>query len=217
MSIQSINSSGSGAVYPLQPGNINVLPTTYQKESQDAAKTVGEYMIRSGQFTIDPNQIWKLAFNAGNNIPEDVQKAAQYILDNPDVLAIIEKRNGVDNALTSDINSFLQAGEGKINFDKNTPLSDKYPMDKDEAATTMEAYRKDKQLSEIDTNKLFELATNRYGGVPDDLQRAAIYTLKHTKELYLEGVARMAEFMPREKFPRQAGEEPYFLKRRFYP
>ncbi|CAJ9006272.1 Uncharacterised protein [Burkholderia pseudomallei] len=58
--------------------------------AQSAAGALGSYMSQNGISTVDPNRLYQLAMNPPSGTPEDVSKAAKFMLADPDVFRQLE-------------------------------------------------------------------------------------------------------------------------------
>ncbi len=176
----------------LQPVRPAVMPrSTLGERAENEAGTLAAYMNAKGMKVIDVNQLYNLSNNKGGAVPPDVQQAAKFMLQHPEIYKKIETADvkGADGI--SGVGNMNKAAQGLINFDQPTlqpvrpavmPRSTLGERAENEAGT-LAAYMNAKGMKVIDVNQLYNLSNNKGGAVPPDVQQAAKFMLQHP-EIY---------------------------------
>ena len=178
------------AVMPIMIG-IPASRPAIQSTAEQASGAIAGYMHQNGIDCLDPNQLYALANNKGGNVPPEVQKAAAFMLSNPEVYRQIETSDVAGADGKSGVWNFDKAAQGNIPFGSQGPRSgevwassaQEYGADTSEgaekAAGALGAYMHAHGMRGLDVNTLYALATNKGGNVPAEVQEAAGFMLKH--------------------------------------
>ena len=97
---------------PMMPTSRSVEPLADQ--AQGAAGTLGAYMHDKGMTKVDVNELYALSNNKTGDVPADVQKAATFMLKNPEIYEKIETSDvsGADGI--AGVNNFDKAAQGSL-------------------------------------------------------------------------------------------------------
>ncbi|WP_425258762.1 hypothetical protein ACPOLB_24960 [Rubrivivax sp. RP6-9] len=176
---------------PTELGNvINRLEraTDRFERAENEAGTLGAYMRDKGIKTLDVNQLYNLSNNKGGKVPEDVQQAAKFMLQNPDIYKKIETSDVAGADGISGVANFDKAAQGLTKFDQPIgiarptvapmPQPNLAERAKDEAGA-LAAYMNANGMKKLDVNQLYNLSNNKGGNVPPDVQQAAKFMLQH--------------------------------------
>ncbi|RIV44710.1 hypothetical protein D2W70_29030, partial [Burkholderia pseudomallei] len=82
--------------------------------AQSAAGALGSYMSQNGISTVDPNRLYQLAMNPPSGTPEDVSKAAKFMLADPDVFRQLETHDAAGADGISGVANFQWAAQGGL-------------------------------------------------------------------------------------------------------
>jgi hypothetical protein len=139
-------------------------------EASSAAGTLASYMKQNGIENVDLKDLSNLAENKSGDVPEGVQKAAKYMLENPDQYEQIEThdQSGLDGK--SGVSNFEWAAQGGSNGGQ---------MDAQSASGTLASYMDQNGIQKLDMNDLYKLSENKSGDEPEGVQNAAEYMLEN--------------------------------------
>ncbi|WP_414440824.1 hypothetical protein [Burkholderia sp. 22PA0106] len=175
--------------------------------TQSAAGALASYMSQNNIGSMDPNALYQLAQNPPAGTPPDVQNAAKFMLQNPDVFKAIETHDvagadgvagqgdmqwaaqgGADN-VASGAGGAGGAGDttgaGDVGGDSTTAgdgsgaASGGAPMTMQSAAGALAAYANQNGMSTVDPNALYQMAMNPKSGESQDVQNAAKFMLQN--------------------------------------
>ena len=175
---------------PIEMGNvIGRLETAANRfeRAGDEAGTLAAYMRDKGIKTMDVNQLYNLSNNKGGKVPEDVQQAAKFMLQNPDIYKQIETSDVAGADGISGLANFDKAAQGLTKFEPratitSSPRQNLAERAEDEAGA-LAAYMNANGMKKLDVNQLYNLSNNKSGNVPPDVQQAAKFMLQHP-EIY---------------------------------
>ncbi|MCW0096444.1 hypothetical protein OIV54_20095, partial [Burkholderia pseudomallei] len=89
--------------------------------AQSAAGALGSYMSQNGISTVDPDKLYQLAMNPSSGTPEDVSKAAKFMLDHPDIFRKLETHDVAGADGISGVGNFQWAAQGGLDSDSAAP------------------------------------------------------------------------------------------------
>ena len=98
-------------------GNVPVTPVAVaasENDAQSAAGALAGYMHENGINTLDPNQLYQLAYNPHANTPPGVSAAAAYMLQDSDAFNQIETHDVAGADGIAGANDFDWAAEGGL-------------------------------------------------------------------------------------------------------
>ncbi|MCU9952136.1 MULTISPECIES: hypothetical protein [Burkholderia] len=161
--------------------------------AQSAAGALASYMSQNKMSAVDPDLLYKFAMNPSSGTPEDVSKAAKFMLDHPDTYQKIETHDVAGADGISGIGNFQWAAQGgldsgsaartadtgsaeEVKLGSQTEINDA-PMTAQSAAGALGSYMSQNGLSTVDPNRLYQLAMNPSSGTPGDVSKAAKFML----------------------------------------
>ncbi|CAJ5069524.1 Uncharacterised protein [Burkholderia pseudomallei] len=181
--------SSGGADAAGGDAQINDAPMT----AQSAAGALGSYMSQNGISTVDPDKLYQLAMNPSSGTPEDVSKAAKFMLDHPDIFRKLETHDVAGADGISGVGNFQWAAQGGLDSDSAAPTDgtgsaekvglrgdaqgEAAPMTAQSAAGALGSYMSQNGISTVDPNRLYQLAMNPPSGTPEDVSKAAKFML----------------------------------------
>ncbi len=161
--------------------------------AQSAAGALGSYMSQNGISTVDPDKLYQLAMNPSSGTPEDVSKAAKFMLDHPDIFRKLETHDVAGADGISGVGNFQWAAQGGLDSDSAAPTDgtgsaekvglrgdaqgEAAPMSAQSAAGALGSYMSQNGISTVDPNRLYQLAMNPPSGTPEDVSKAAKFML----------------------------------------
>ncbi|NRD81949.1 hypothetical protein FG484_04190 [Burkholderia pseudomallei] len=161
--------------------------------AQSAAGALGSYMSQNGISTVDPDKLYQLAMNPSSGTPEDVSKAAKFMLDHPDTFRKLETHDVAGADGISGVGNFQWAAQGGLDSDSAAPTDgtgsaekvglrgdaqgEAAPMSAQSAAGALGSYMSQNGISTVDPNRLYQLAMNPPSGTPEDVSKAAKFML----------------------------------------
>ncbi|RFS73126.1 hypothetical protein D0T98_17775 [Burkholderia pseudomallei] len=161
--------------------------------AQSAAGALGSYMSQNGISTVDPDKLYQLAMNPSSGTPEDVSKAAKFMLDHPDIFRKLETHDVAGADGISGVGNFQWAAQGGLDSDSAAPTDgtgsaekvglrgdaqgEAAPMTAQSAAGALGSYMSQNGISTVDPNRLYQLAMNPPSGTPEDVSKAAKFML----------------------------------------
>jgi hypothetical protein len=118
-------------------------------------------------------------------VPEDVQKAAEFMVKNPDVYKAIETKDVAGADGISARNNFDKAAQGLVAFNQaaaDTPtVASKLTLAQQtkNASGTLAAYMRTDNVGTVDMNQLYAIAHNSDRQTSKDVSDAAAFMLKN--------------------------------------
>jgi hypothetical protein len=161
-----------------------------ESPAMQAAGAIAGFMHQNGLDTMDANKLFAMARNDKGEVSKAVQKAASMLLAAPKLFQAIDShgRPGADGK--APLHNFDQSAQGRvpdieINIGAGGSAGDGVQgdagsaTDMQSAAGTLGAHMRQAGIEVMDPNKLYELATDKDGNVPEDVQQAAKFMLSH--------------------------------------
>nr|WP_206956652.1 hypothetical protein [Trinickia acidisoli] len=162
--------------------------------AQSAAGALAGYMQQNGINTLDPNQLYQMAYNPAAGTPSAVTDAAKFMLENPDTFNQIETHDvsGADGIAGA--NDFDWAAQGGLSDASNTGdtaiLDDassfedsadesSEPMDAQSASGALAAYMNTQSIWSLDPNQLYQMAYNPSASTSSEVSDAAKFMLEN--------------------------------------
>lgn len=184
-SVAEVASVNSSKTAPTTTGKLIDAATAEQAKSASGA--LGAYMHSNNIDTVDVNKLYAIANNTTGQVPVDVQKAAEFMIKNPDVYKAIETSDvsGADGI--SARANFDKAAQGMVAFDQpaaatvTATAASKLSVAQQgkNAAGTLAAYMRTDNISAVDMNKVYAIANNSDCETSQDVRDAAAFMLKN--------------------------------------
>lgn len=146
--------------------------------AQSAAGALAGYMNQNGINTLNPDQLYQIAYNPKAGTPPDVSAAAKFMLQNPDVFNQIETHDvsGADGIAGE--NDFDWAAEGGLDDAASTQdggdtTSGDAQMSVQSAAGALSSYMSQNSVWTLTPNQLYQMAYNPQAGTLPTVSQAA--------------------------------------------
>ncbi|SDI40391.1 hypothetical protein [Paraburkholderia phenazinium] len=149
--------------------------------AQSASGALAGYMQQNNIGSLDPNQLYQMAYNPAPGTPSDVSEAAQYMLQNPDTFNQIETHDvpGADGIAGA--NDFDWAAQGGLGNVPATPVAVAASQtDAQSASGALAGYMHDNGINTLDPNQLYQIAYNPQANTPPGVSAAAAYMLQNS-------------------------------------
>ena len=184
-SVAEVASVNNSKTAPTTTGKLIDAATAEQAKSASGA--LGAYMHSNNIDTVDVNKLYAIANNATGQVPVDVQKAAEFMIKNPNVYKAIETSDvpGADGI--SARANFDKAAQGMVAFDQpaagtaTATAASKLSLAQQgkNASGTLAAYMRTDNISAVDMNKVYAIANNSNCKTSKDVRDAAAFMLKN--------------------------------------
>jgi hypothetical protein len=149
--------------------------------AQSASGALAGYMHDNGINTLDPNQLYQMAYNPAPGTPSDVSAAAQYMLQNADTFNQIETHDVAGADGIAGANDFDWAAQGGLGDVPATPVSVAAAQaDAQGAAGALAGYMHDNGINTLNPDQLYQLAYNPKASTPPGVSAAAAYMLQNS-------------------------------------
>ncbi|GLU31334.1 hypothetical protein WKR88_15115 [Trinickia caryophylli] len=149
-------------------------------DTQSAAGALAGYMHENGINTLNPDQLYQLAYNPKDGTPSAVSAAAKFMLQNPDVFNQIETHDVAGSDGIASANDFDWAAQGEIGDVQPSAASSKAAqMDTQGASGALAGYMHENGIHTLTPGQLYQLAYNPREGTPPDVSAAAAYMLQN--------------------------------------
>jgi tellurite resistance-related uncharacterized protein len=160
--------------------------TQQSDETQSASGAIAAYMHQNGVHDTDPNQIYQWAINRDGDVPPQVQKGARFMLAHPDIFDQISNHDGPGANGKTCVNNFDAAAEGEIpglegSSGKPGGAEGMESMPPARASGVLAGFLHSRGIEKIDVNGLSDLARDKGGDVPENVQQAAASMLARPK------------------------------------
>ena len=166
--------------------------------AQSASGALASYMHENGINTLDPNQLYQMAYNPKAGTPSAVSDAAKFMLANPDTFNQIETHDVAGSDGIAGVNDFDWAAQGGLSSASNSggdaasmddmtdfgSMSDSAgdtgaPMDAQSASGAIAACMREQGAWTVDPNKLYQMAYNPPAGTTAEDSAAAKFMLSN--------------------------------------
>jgi len=164
--------------------------------AQGAAGALAAYMHQHGSGTLDPNQLYQMAYSPEAGTPSEVSDAAKFMLSNPDVFNQIETHDVAGSDGIAGVNDFDWAAQGGLTdtsttgntsstndaafMDANATIGDAgTPLDAQSASGALGAYLHEQDIGKLDPNQLYQMAYHPANGTPSEVSAAAKFMLSN--------------------------------------
>jgi hypothetical protein len=155
------------------------------EQAKNASGALGAYLHSNNIDTVDVNKLYAIANNGTGQVPEDVQKAADFMVKNPDVYKAIETKDVAGADGISARNNFDKAAQGLVAFNQvaaDTPaVASKLTLAQQtkNASGTLAAYMRTDNVGAVDMNQLYAIANNSDRQTSKEVSDAAAFMLKN--------------------------------------
>ncbi len=170
--ISGVHNFDQAALGKLNFGNPTARESGSPEQAQEASGVLNKYMQSKNMDAVDVNGLYALAINKDGNVPEDAQKAALFMLENPSVYVKIE---------TSDVPN-IDGISGRWNFEEFSKVKGDSAAQTSDAAGILVGFM-DGKYSQLTMDQLKNLAGNKEGNIPPNVQQAAKFMLDNP-EIY---------------------------------
>jgi hypothetical protein len=141
---------------------------------QSAAGALSSYMSQNSVWTLDPSQLYQLAYNPKAGTPATVSQAAKTMLENSDAFNQIETHDAPGADGIAGASDFQWAAQGGLSTG-NAPK-----MNAQTAAGALASYMNQNDVWTLTPNQLYQMAYNPPAGTPSSVTAAAKYMLQHS-------------------------------------
>jgi hypothetical protein len=155
------------------------------EEAKSASGALGAYMHSNNIDTVDVNKLYAIANNGTGQVPEDVQKAAAFMVKNPAMYKSIETSDVAGADGISARANFDKAAQGLVSFNQPAAGSPaaasklNLAQQTKNASGTLAAYMRTDNIGSVDMNELYAIANNSDRKTSDDVRNAAAFMLKN--------------------------------------
>ncbi|PMS22063.1 hypothetical protein C0Z18_05975 [Trinickia dabaoshanensis] len=153
--------------------------------TQSAAGALAAYMHEHNVNTLNPDQLYQLAYKPAAGTPPEVSQAAKFMLQNPDAFNKIETHDVAGSDGIAGVNDFDWAAQGGLSAsgDAQTGASDggqaAFAGGIAGAAGALAAFMHDHSIMNQTPNTLYQLAYNPPAGTPSTVSKAAKFMLQN--------------------------------------
>lgn len=157
-------------------------------DAQSASGALASYMTQNKITSLDPNQLYKLAFNPPANASSTVSNSAKWMLKNSGTYNKIEQHDVHGSDGISGANNFQWAAQGGLGLEENCGGEDSDDESDDEsnlnaqsASGTLAAYMDQHKIGSLNPNQLYALAYHPPANTPSTVSDSAKWMLQHPK------------------------------------
>lgn len=165
--------------------------------AQGASGALAAYMHQNGIGSLNPNQLYQMAYSPAAGTPSEVSDAAKFMLENPDAFNQIETHDVAGADGIAGVNDFDWAAQGGLSAGSNTDDAASTndasfidanamlfgdtgtSMDEQSASGALGAYLHEQGMHKLDPNQLYQMAYNPANGTPSDVSAAAKFMLSN--------------------------------------
>ena len=169
--------------------------------AQSAAGAIASFMHEHGMKTVDPDELYQIAYHPKKGTPPGVSTAAKFMLANPDTYNRIETHDVKGSDGISGVANFDWAAEGGLGAASNkggAKQSEAAPKEAPKAAPeaapkaatgesaqlnaqsasgAVAAYMHEQGIQKVDPDQLYQIAYNPKKGTPSEVSAAAKFML----------------------------------------
>ncbi|WCM24275.1 hypothetical protein NDK50_25960 [Paraburkholderia bryophila] len=139
-------------------------------DTQSASGALAGYMSQNSIPSLNPNQLYQLAYSPKSGTPSAVSDAAKWMLSNPSTFNQIETHDVPGSDGIAGANDFQWAAQGGLGTS---------PMNAQSAAGALSGYMSEQGVASLNPNQLYQLAYSPKSGTPSGVSDAAKWMLKH--------------------------------------
>jgi hypothetical protein len=153
--------------------------------AQSASGALAAYMRGHQMNTVDPDQLYQLAFRPDAGTPPEVSQAAKFMLSNPETFNKIETHDVAGSDGIAGVNDFDWAAQGGLsasadaNADASADSQSAFAGGEMGAAGALAAFAHEHAIGAVTPNRLYQLAFNPAAGTPPAVSLAAKFMLGH--------------------------------------
>lgn len=147
--------------------------------TQAAAGALAAFMHEHNVNTLNPDQLYQMAYQPAAGTPPEVSQAAKFMLQNPDAFNQIETHDVPGSDGIAGVNDFDWAAQGGLSAsaDANASASadapSTFPGGDAAASGALAAYMNQHAIGVMTPSKLYQLAFNPAAGTPPTVSQAA--------------------------------------------
>jgi hypothetical protein len=158
-------------------------PAATGMTAQSASGALAAYMHEHQINTVDPDQLYQLAFRPAAGTPPQVSQAAKFMLSNPETFNKIETHDVAGSDGIAGVNDFDWAAQGGLSTASGAQAAS--GADKPSAfaggdmgaAGALAAFMHEHAIGTVTPNRLYQLAFNPAAGTPPAVSLAAKFML----------------------------------------
>ncbi|MGN6084835.1 hypothetical protein [Trinickia sp.] len=179
------DTSASDAGAPAQgaQGADAAQPAAPSMTAQSAAGALAAYMHEHNVTTVNPDQLYQMAFKPDAGTPPEVSQAAKFMLQNPDTFNQIETHDVAGSDGIAGVNDFDWAAQGGLSASAGAQTGASasgqaaFAGGVDGAAGALAAFMHEHSVATLTPSKLYQLAFNPAAGTPPAVSQAAKFML----------------------------------------
>jgi hypothetical protein len=166
------SAQGTQAAAPTQPAAPGMT-------AQSAAGALAAYMHEHNIQTVNPDQLYQMAYKPAAGTPPEVSQAAKFMLQNPDVYNQIETHDVPGSDGIAGVNDFDWAAQGGLSASAGAQAGASAGGEAAFAAGiagiagALAAFMREHSVADMTPNKLYQLAFNPPAGTPSTVSKAA--------------------------------------------
>lgn len=151
--------------------------------AQSASGALAAYMHEHQINTLDPDQLYQLAFRPAAGTPPEVSQAAKFMLSNPDTFNKIETHDVAGSDGIAGVNDFDWAAQGGLSTsadahaDASADKQSAFAGGDMGAAGALAAFMHEHAIGVVTPNRLYQLAFKPDAGTPPAVSLAAKFML----------------------------------------
>ncbi|MGN6318464.1 hypothetical protein [Trinickia sp.] len=151
--------------------------------AQSAAGALAAFMHEHNVNTLNPDQLYQLAYKPAAGTPPEVSQAAKFMLQNPDAFNQIETHDVAGSDGIAGVNDFDWAAQGGLaasgGAQKGTSAGDRsaFAGGIQGASGAIAAFMNAHSIATLTPSKLYQLAFNPPAGTPSTVSKAAKFML----------------------------------------
>jgi hypothetical protein len=173
------SASDSGAPAQATRGADATQPAAPSMTAQSAAGALAAYMHEHNINTVNPDQLYQMAYKPAAGTPPEVSQAAKFMLQNPDVYNKIETHDVAGSDGIAGVNDFDWAAQGGLSASADAQAGASASGQAAFAggiaaiAGALAAFMHEHSIADMTPNKLYQLAFNPPAGTPSTVSKAA--------------------------------------------
>lgn len=154
--------------------------------TQSAAGALAAYMHEHDINTVNPDQLYQLAYKPAAGTPPEVSQAAKFMLQNPDTFNKIETHDVAGSDGIAGVNDFDWAAQGGLSDSAGAQTGASaqsqaaFTGGMAGAAGALAAFMHEHSIMNQTPNKLYQLAYNPPAGTPSTVSQAAKFMLQNS-------------------------------------
>jgi hypothetical protein len=160
-------------------------PSTPAMTAQSASGALAAYMHEHNVNTLDPDQLYQLAYRPAAGTPSEVSQAAKFMLSNPDTFNKIETHDVAGSDGIAGVNDFDWAAQGGLSAQADAHAGasadnqNAFPGGDMGAAGALAAFMHEHAIGTVTPNRLYQIAYNPSAGTPPAVSLAAKFMLSN--------------------------------------